>query len=127
MSVQPDCPNLDELHQFLLGQLPLDQTDRVQAHLSACPSCLGTVASLHSDDTLVGAMRAQAEARPGSEDEQVAALVQKLSGLHRRPDATSPHTAGANASAYSDLVPSDLLAPPVTSGEIGQLGPYRVQ
>src|SRR5262249_21803549 len=127
MSVQPACPKLDELHQFLLGQLPLDQTDRVQAHLSACPSCLGAVACLQADDTLVGALRAHAEARPGPEDEQVAALVEKLSGLHRPPDPTSPPSAGANASAYSDLVPSNLLAPPVTSGEIGQLGPYRVQ
>ena len=118
------CPNLDELHQFLLGRLPADQTDRLQDHLAHCAPCLDTVAGLKAEDTLVGAWRAQADAAASSEDQQVAALIQKLSGLLPLPDATAVASGASTAPAWVE--PREFLAPPLNNDEIGRLGPYRV-
>src|SRR5262245_43511787 len=123
MPAKPSCPKLDELHQFLLGRLPADQSDLVQHHLATCPPCLDTVQGLKADDTLVGAWRAGADAAASPEDDQVAALIQKLSALSRLPDAVI--AADANQ-APTAIEPLQVLAPPLRPDEIGRLGHYRV-
>jgi serine/threonine protein kinase len=118
------CPKLDELHQFLLGRLPAEQTDRLQNHLAHCAPCLDTIQGLKAEDTLVGAWRAQADAATSPEDERVAALIQKLSGLSRLPDAST--AAASDTPAPATVEPRQVLSPPLGPDEIGRLGHYRV-
>ena len=114
MAARPQCPNLDELHQFLLGRLPADQSDIVQVHLAACAACLGTVENLQADDTLVGAVRAPRREVTAADGQQVAALIQKLSGISRLPGASADQVGQATPAAESDANTS-----PVGSGGKG--------
>src|SRR5688500_7678899 len=85
MSGTTGCPTADNLHRFLLGQVDEDEAALVQDHLSGCDQCLDTMAHLSSDDTLVVAMRAQAQAAADPDEALVEKLVHQLSGLHQRP------------------------------------------
>src|SRR5262245_29961164 len=114
------CPNLDELHQFLLGRVSADQCDNVQAHLAACAACLGPVETLQADDTLVGAVRAPRREVTAADGQQVAALIQKFSGISRLPEASAEQA--AQATSTESFEPRDLFAAPQDANEIGRLG-----
>jgi hypothetical protein len=46
------------LRDFLLGKLPNEEADSVEAHLSECPECLGRAADEPTSDTLVDLLTA---------------------------------------------------------------------
>jgi hypothetical protein len=78
MSGTTSCPTPDNLHRFLLGQVDEVEAALVQDHLSGCDQCLDTMAHLRSDDTLVVAMRAQAQAAADPDEAVVEKLVHQL-------------------------------------------------
>jgi hypothetical protein len=48
------CPARQELQRLLLGDLPANEAEALEAHLTRCAPCLATVRVLLEQDTLVG-------------------------------------------------------------------------
>ena len=78
---------------FCWAACPRTSANSVQVHLAACAACLGTVENLQADDTLVGAMRAPRREVTAADGQQVAALIHKLSGISRLPEASADQVA----------------------------------
>jgi serine/threonine protein kinase/WD40 repeat protein len=131
MSSAHHCRKSEDLQRFLLGQLPAEDSEQVQQHLAACPRCLDTVSHLQAGDTLIEAMRAQAQAPSQPEDDVVESLIGRLSGLYRKTETSAVEGPSSGSSSGSGFDPSpreDLafLAPPQTPDELGRLGDYRI-
>lgn len=126
------CPDKYELQKFLLGQLPEDEVDRLQQHFTQCHACLNTVRWLATDDALVVAVRSQATAVPGGEDDVVEELIARLSakpspsaaGLIETLSNASPVTSDPSIATAAESYA--FLAPPQEPDELGRLGAYRV-
>jgi WD40 repeat protein len=123
------CPDARQWQQLLCGQLPDDEAELLEHHLSECPHCLQTVRGVDpKGDTFVGMI----PSRPPEPElpEDLRLLIGRLKDL--RPDGdTKPSLTGLDAwptplvdSAKGDNF--DFLAPAQQTGEMGRLGPYRV-
>src|SRR5262245_51327414 len=89
----PTCPSPKDLRELLLGQLPDEQSDGLEKHLSKCPPCAQTVESLKLDDTLVQALRGGAAAVQKMDQAVPANLlpkVQAIAGAAAPPSTTLP-------------------------------------
>src|SRR4051812_5481657 len=79
-----DCPRVDALERLLLGQVTLDETDALEAHLFSCPHCAQVLQRLNGVDPLVDAMRdVQTQPAPFV-SEAAAALIPWLKRLRPR-------------------------------------------
>jgi hypothetical protein len=131
MHEQTTCPGVQELDQYVLGQVPESRAESVARHLQKCPRCLQLVQQARPGDALVDAMRAGAEGDTGPEGAVVHELIAQLKGMRPRgegqsttSDSDAPSEEGeASASAAGSYA---FLAPPQEPDEIGRLGPYRV-
>ena len=56
------CPSSQQLHCYVLGQVPQTEEEQLQRHLQACPTCLASLAALRGRDKLLDAVRAGADA-----------------------------------------------------------------
>ncbi len=136
-----DCPSVNDLHRFVLGQTPEAEAEKLERHLAGCSKCLASLADLRSEDTLVEAVRGQQRADQ-PENPLVASLIARLgaqplplptdpgevtaalpsplaSEAGSPPDTASPHLEGTQEVF-------ECLAPAQAADEIGRLGPYRV-
>src|SRR5437764_6255686 len=65
--------------------LPIDpEAESLEQHLLECTSCFQTVKTLHGEDTLVEAIRAQAASSERPRSELVAELMERLRSEERR-------------------------------------------
>ena len=54
-----DCPDREQLSEFLLGKLPENDASDVIEHIEDCPQCEDTVQALETEiDPLVAALQA---------------------------------------------------------------------
>jgi eukaryotic-like serine/threonine-protein kinase len=131
------CPTAEQLQRFLLATLTDSEAEALEQHLSACPHCLPALRAVRADDPLVEALRAQASLPSRVPGEEVVRLIERLKALPASGQNTVAATeAGTPTSSPSEEAdpsedPSresfDFLAPPKAPGELGWLGPYRVQ
>jgi anti-sigma factor RsiW len=90
------------LRDFLLGKLPNEETDSVEAHLSECPECLGRAADERTADTLIGLLTA-AQTRLDRD---------RASAWTPAPDAFSTPALGTVTRSYIGPPPLDSGAEP---------------
>jgi WD40 repeat protein/serine/threonine protein kinase len=147
------CPDLRQWKQMLQGTADGPEVECLVNHLESCDSCAGVVHSLGIDDALTAPLRSQSNI--SSDDPSLQILMddlrrrggpKSLASTDRteldaaRADMATPRepatleqtlrarqapeaTIGAatrSADSYS------FLRPPLTPGDLGQLGPYRV-
>ncbi|MCA9013070.1 MAG: zf-HC2 domain-containing protein [Planctomycetaceae bacterium] len=62
------CPDLETLELLLLGKLPFEQREQLEAHLMNCQSCASTASTVAATDALTDALRT---ARPINGDEDI--------------------------------------------------------
>src|SRR5262245_7748944 len=110
------CPSRQDLERLMQGQMSYTQVEQLAQHLERCDSCISTVQALKVDDTLVEVIRKQAHAQGKPPDAILKNLMERLRGLRL--------TGKPNGETTKDLY--DFLAPPLSPGELGRLGPYRV-
>jgi serine/threonine protein kinase len=104
------CPDARDLERLLLGQVADDEAEALESHLRDCPTCLETVRTARTQDTLVEALRGQ-EIEPDPDGD---GTLQSLIG--RVKEMCSPNP--------SLTLPA--LNPAQGPGEIGRLAHYRV-
>jgi hypothetical protein len=75
------CPDVQQLQRLLLGELPQDETQTLEEHLSGCSFCLETVRGFTFEDALVEAVRYRPALPDRAEDEAVRRLIERLKGL----------------------------------------------
>ena len=129
------CSDAQVLRQFLLGQATEPSAEQIEQHLEQCDRCVETLRGLHSEDTLVAALRqGQSEQAVNPVDEQVEKLIERICTL--RPAAAALAEAATVGGAPNAPAPEsdtdggeelyDFLAPPQGPDEIGRLGSYRI-
>jgi hypothetical protein len=133
------CPDREVLSKFMLGQIADDDAGRVEAHLARCRRCVETVETLAVQDALVEAVQSQHGAPIGPISPVVEGMMERLSSLRLPRAAVATDVRGPDEStAREHLIARpgepqvtedvyDFLSPPDGSGEIGQLGSYRVR
>ncbi len=123
MPAAPRCPDSDQLRQLLLGRLSDDAAERLERHVEQCGRCARLLPTLHTDDSLVEAMRARAAVElPPGEVKTVRGLMSRLHQLR----AAGVRPQGEASPMSTHLAPVNFLSPAKAPGEIGRLGPYRV-
>jgi non-specific serine/threonine protein kinase/serine/threonine-protein kinase len=110
------CPTRDDLRRFLLGQIEDHQAARIQEHLSACQSCLEIAGELPAEDTLIAAMRAQAQVSSATDAAVVKGLIDRLNDLHE-PQNQIDRSAGDTTSIYRDIESTSGFTASVASSE----------
>jgi serine/threonine protein kinase len=123
------CPEVQNLQQLSLGELPDELADALEQHLLLCETCVQTMRMFRAEDTLLAAARARvAEKVP--EGPEVEHLVQRIRKLAHSTLIASTVTLASDLERH-DRDPTrevvlDGLRPPRGSDELGRLGPYRV-
>src|SRR5690348_1521826 len=110
------CPSENELQQLLLGQVPDAAAEPLEEHLSQCDRCLKTASTLHLEDTLAEAVRAQAAAPELSTGEFVHGLMERLEKL--RPAVTASPETGVVTVPGQDTPPGERSAPPAEATQV---------
>jgi tetratricopeptide (TPR) repeat protein len=107
------CPSAETLELLLAGRLAEPDTGKVRSHLAACPSCRTLLDHLSDDTDLRGWLPDDSSLPPEPPPEP--GQVRLLDRLRAAPVAE----AAARPLAF--------LGPPQREGDVGVLGPYRVQ
>jgi Protein kinase domain len=76
------CPDAQVLEKLILGLMPPLEGEPLLCHLQECDSCMQTVRTLRSRDTLVDAVSAQAFACKDPDEDTVIGLIQRLQGMN---------------------------------------------
>jgi hypothetical protein len=124
MPVNPACPALQVLKQYVLGQTSEPESAALEEHLGHCGRCLQALQALQAEDPLVGAVRAQATAGGAGAEKEVERLIDRLRAAPPLATVADGTTPGAGGKAVGGAY--DFLAPPQGPDEMGRLGPYRV-
>ena len=133
------CPRPDALQSYLLGDLPDQEAEALDAHLTACPACLAALQKVEVADGLLQALRSQ-RGRPRFHNpliEQLRLQLRQLRPIHPADAslATPNSTIVSNTCPSVNLPPGitgpnegcyPFLAPAQTANELGRLGIYRV-
>ena len=134
MAGTPECPPVEDLQRFLIGQLSDTEANALERHLGGCPQCLKTVEQLTPDDALVEVVTTLAHGQTTVPEEPDADLVAALVRLHGRTSGgdrsrdadTVPRLSGSTPSGDELHAWHHLLALPTAADELGQLGPYAI-
>ena len=102
MSITTICPDASELKKLRLGQLPLDDVERLAEHLEQCSQCVASLQELNGEDTLIESMRLQAQTGDQAEMDVVQGLMDRLKQFGpaaRLAMATAPSSATGSCAA----------------------------
>jgi hypothetical protein len=122
-----DCPDESTLLGLLAGLVPEEQAVDLEQHLLGCQRCCEQMRELAA----AGSKESIATARAASElseDPSVIEVARRVATL-RLPDrgAADTETVVADADTTGDAWDvSQILDPPMSEGEIGRFGGYRV-
>jgi WD40 repeat protein len=78
---QEPCPDVADVHRFLLGQISQVEAGPLEAHLLRCRRCIELAGSPAGEDALVDAMRAQQAAAPDPHGDLIEQLIGRLEAL----------------------------------------------
>src|SRR5262245_58994246 len=106
------CPSRDRLSALLSGRLSDDDADSLVQHLENCSACQTSVHALRAADTLIDVIREQPRLSC-PDDPLLAQLIARVSEL------VVPAPAADDYARFLD--------PPDNPGDLGRLGPYRIQ
>jgi WD40 repeat protein len=124
------CPGHDVLERFLLGQLPPEEFDSLEGHLSGCPVCLAAMGRLRPLDALLQTLGELSHDPTVQESSMVPDLVQRLERLVQASAPVNPTLTDAPDTASAVTPPPAegfaFLRPPQGPGEVGRLAHYRV-
>ena len=112
------CPPYAVLEQVLLDGLSAQESSTVRRHIAECADCQAVLDRL-SDDPEVGEWPPDGDSPAASGEARLKQLVQEL--CQRPPGAEGLEVERRLAETAS------LLAPPLREGDLGALGPYRIQ
>jgi serine/threonine protein kinase len=127
------CPAEDELRSFLLGAVSEDAAQRLEQHLTQCPSCLQRLNTLPAEDALCHDLRRET-ATPRPAHPLLEQLKQRLRALPEQAGSVWEATQHGSDPGRAIAPPAGeateridaLLAPARGPGEIGWLGDYRI-
>jgi len=131
----PVCPEVSELQQLAVGQIPPPELDALVHHLEVCPNCFDKLKALSPADTLVDVLGKVKLLAQEPEEEAVSRVIERLTpapAAPGQPEASKADTlAGLLFDDDTDARDEGsehwaFLAPPQQPDEIGRLGPYRV-
>ena len=130
------CPERDRLQLYLFGRLDDAGVAAIEEHCSWCGSCAESLERLTEGDVLVFAMRRGTKERECSEEDEVAALIDRLRCSPPVVIGSSPASDTTLWNGEGTAPPPEweepteqgfeFLAPPQAADELGRLGPYRV-
>jgi serine/threonine protein kinase len=89
------CPNRDELLDYLVGKLPDDASELLSSHVEACPDCQAELATLSDiEDTLIGQLRGAAAPEPYLDESECSRAIAKakIVGEETGVGQSSPET-----------------------------------
>ena len=126
------CPEPIYLKKFILGQLPINEIEDCQQHLSQCDPCVETIGSLKSDDTFSGIVRQAFESElieTAGEQLAIENMIQdaskwKFTGRTSDADAVESESNASNANRSAEV--DRLLSEPIESTDIGSLAHFRI-
>ncbi len=132
MAATATCPTDQTLQRFLLGHNTPEEAASLEAHLESCEHCVAKFSTLHSDDSLVEAMRCRSPAAEQTATEGEDLLARWLKSLRSGSaisggegptvdEAPAKEGTGDTTVAYSFLKPSQ------NPQELGRLGRYEVR
>ena len=125
-----DCPQPDQLKQFLLGVLPGEESEQIESHFENCESCLEQAEKISSEDTLTHAL-ADRETNSILSNLKIKKSVEKIS------ESTVTKLSEKTATEKTILTPSPdqqkvgdedshlllhFLSPAEADDELGRLG-----
>jgi serine/threonine-protein kinase len=115
MMATSGCLSDEELGRFILGDATDDELAGWEAHLARCRSCQAGLVQVQPSDALFEALRAQAAAKPQTEDEAAARIMGQLMDLPRQESLSSQPTVRGTPIT----LPSDGQEP-VSDGSVGR-------
>jgi WD40 repeat protein len=148
MPAAAQCPGTSVLEQFVLGNIPPEEVEKLGRHVEQCEHCTRALEGLKTHDTLVEAMSAQGtveeESPPALSDliellkampagAPLAALLAAdpsqataADGAADKAASLPEKWAGATPSAEATKELLSFLGPAEKPHELGRLGGYRV-
>jgi serine/threonine protein kinase len=114
------CPGPAVLKRLLDGSLPVPEQEMIEHHLNTCEACQGRLDALTDNDDLPSQMANLRQA--SSPDSPHLKRVMEVLKDEIEPGS---EVTDSVVSAHSETL--GFLDPPETPGEIGRIGPYRVQ
>ena len=129
-AIEKKCPNRQYLQQFLQGQLPLQEIEECQQHLSVCEPCVETIEGLRFDDTFTNLIRqawtsAPEPAARADDRERISGIVKTME--QRKQDSSLPeHLTPDQTSADRAAEVQRQLGKPSRENDLGQLAHYRI-
>lgn len=125
MAVVSVCPDVHVLQQLALGQVSLEEVERLARHVEACGACVGVLHTLRGDDTLTDSIKAASAVE--EVDPRIREVIARLTGKQQpSPESTDVFRGAPREPGIESVAPADFLAPAQAADEIGRLGPYRV-
>ena len=126
MSEDP-CPNPKTLSDLLLGRLPAEQAEPLEAHVLRCTTCANVVESIDVEDPVTAGFAVWPSRRP-EETELRAAIEQAYEIRSRISTVDGEETSiSSNAKAPESVQAIiDALRPAQEVDELGRLADYRV-
>jgi serine/threonine protein kinase len=121
------CPSPELLRDFLIGSSTETVGDSIEEHLAGCPSCVRRLAGLDARDPLVELVRAGAQVSTAVEEADGDLLARLCRLRLERRAGLARSGAGSMAIGERLQVPLDFLEPPEGPGELGRIGPYRIE
>src|SRR5262245_31077221 len=130
MSVRTTCLDVELLKRAAAGRIDPCEVGALAEHLVGCERCLQALHTLHGEDTVLDAVRAQKKAHPLANNATIDLLIQKLSALRSLRNDSDPQetflTGDVPLSVPGPAETYGLLAPSQSADELGRLGGYRV-
>ena len=106
-----ECPDREQLSDFLLGKLPENDASDVIEHIEACPQCEETVQALETEiDPLVAALQAPVEENTFEQESQCGKVLAAIEAFGKDPSFSvdSTQTFADQGTAGDDSQSVDL-------------------
>ena len=122
-----NCPDSNELENFLLGKLSPTESQSFETHLSDCTPCLETLRSIKASDTLTE-MTQKAWPQPATQEQEAESqFVRRL--IDRVSQIAAPKQEGhleSNTDTDRAAEVQRLLEASEHESDLGRLGQYRI-
>jgi eukaryotic-like serine/threonine-protein kinase len=115
------------MEQLLLGKLPSEQIEALANQLEQSDSWIGLFPETMPQDDLVGLVRSSATSQTAEDTARLQDLLGQVSKLHSQlPPGETALSGEPSPKVNSGEVRLLFQSPPLSPGELGRLGDYRV-
>jgi len=82
----PDCPNREQLSEYLAGRLSEEASEAIAAHVETCPDCAAAIETIEEgDDTLIARLRDPSAWNPYAKEPECRAAMAQAKAMMDRP------------------------------------------